>query len=153
MICFTADPKRKSPNIALRAVSCYSQFRYMDYKKSHFRNRLLEDIALTDTHPTAQDLYEKLRADFPRVSLATVYRNLRILVDIGQIARVDIPGDSERFEARLENHYHLICDECGAVRDVPIEVVSDLNARVEEATRYRVERHRIIFYGRCESCG
>jgi len=124
----------------------------MDYKRSRLREELYEKLSMLNTHPTAQELYEMVRTDFPKVSLATVYRNLKILVDLEEIVRVEIPGDSERYETRLDNHYHMICEGCGSVMDIPLEIETSLNSRVEAITPYKVSRHRILFYGLCERC-
>jgi len=106
----------------------------------------------TIEHPTAQELFDRLRPEFPRLSLATVYRNLRILVQQGAITRVELQGNPERYESRMDPHYHLICENCGAVRDVPLAVDEELDSRVEAATDCRVTRHDIQFFGICENC-
>ena len=124
----------------------------MNYKKSRLRERLLAIIDATGTHPTAQELFDVLREEHPGVGLASIYRNLRILVEQGRLTRVEIKGNSERFETRLDRHYHLICEDCGAVRDIPLEVDRDLDHRVEKVTGYSVSRHEIQFFGRCEKC-
>jgi len=122
------------------------------YKKSRSRDLIRDMLDHTVDHPTAHELFDRMRPDFPRLSLATVYRNLGILVEQGAIARVELKGNPERYESRMEPHYHLICENCGAVRDVPVSVDDELDTRVEAATDCRVTRHEIQFFGLCESC-
>ncbi len=127
-------------------------YHHVNYKRSSLRDNLLAIVQGTNTHPTAQELYELLRNHYPGVGLATVYRNLKILVEQGFIVKVEIKGSSERFEARLDRHYHLICESCGSISDIPLQVDQDLDSRVEEVTGCRVIKHEIQFFGLCKNC-
>ena len=72
----------------------------------------------TDVHPSADWIYRRLLPEFPDLSLATVYRNLKALKDAGKIASVGVVNGQERFDAELRPHSHYVCQQCGAVQDL-----------------------------------
>jgi Fur family peroxide stress response transcriptional regulator len=121
-------------------------------KRSRQRERILELLQGTGAHPTADWLYDRLKGEFPNLSMGTVYRNLNILVEQGLINRIDFGSTFDRFDARVGPHYHFICEKCGAIIDLPLPIDEALNRRVDEATPFAVSRHRIEFYGTCDRC-
>jgi Fur family peroxide stress response transcriptional regulator len=104
-------------------------------------------------HPTAEELYLSLRAKYPEMSRATVYRNLKILEEAGGIIRVigSVAG-GERFDATVKPHYHFICLKCGAARDLEIPYREGENALIEEKHGVKIEGHRTTFFGYCKDC-
>lgn len=113
---------------------------------------MLELLQSTKIHPTAEWVYSRLKEDFPKVSIASVYRNLNILVAEGVIQSIIFEEPQARFDANLIEHYHFICEKCGAVFDLEIPIDRSLNEIVTESTQYTVNRHRIDFYGICKEC-
>lgn len=109
-------------------------------------------LTATATHPTANCLYDRMKKDFPDLSMGTVYRNLSILMEQGLVQKIDFGSTFDRFEARIEPHYHFICERCGAVSDLPMPVDESLNRRVSECTGFKARGHRIEFYGVCAKC-
>ena len=89
-------------------------------KNSKKRQVILEALAATTAHPTAQELYQQLKPDYPDLSLGTVYRNLSLFAEEGDAMSVGVFRGQERFEARTEPHAHLHCAQCGLVIDVPL---------------------------------
>lgn len=122
------------------------------YKRSRQRNRILELLRETGTHPTADWIYEHLKKEFPHLSMGTVYRNLNILIDQGLVRKIDFGSTFDRFDANIDPHYHFICEECGKIADLDLPIDENLNARVTEATSFSAMRHRIEFYGICDRC-
>jgi Fe2+ or Zn2+ uptake regulation protein len=116
------------------------------------RERLLEILRSTDTHPSAADLFEGLRAEFPRISLGTVYRNLEVLVCEGSIEQVPSRSGVMRYDANPRPHHHFVCESCGDIRDLDIRLPRALAARLERRYKLRAERIRADFFGLCESC-
>jgi Fe2+ or Zn2+ uptake regulation protein len=115
------------------------------------RRLILAVVQATDTHPTAERVHAAVRRQIPRVSLGTVYRNLRLLARHGLLA--EIPGGPTlRFDARVERHHHFTCSACGHIFDLDEPVDRRLDARVAARTGFRVSHHRIEFYGRCDRC-
>ncbi|GAB4366360.1 MAG: transcriptional repressor [Spirochaetales bacterium] len=121
-------------------------------KKSDLRNRILELLKSTGDHPTAAWVFDKLRDEFPRVAVGTVYRNLNILVSEGLVKNISFNEPIERYDGNLSEHYHFICERCGSIRDLDLEPLKSIETRVEKHAGVDVTRHRIDFYGVCPAC-
>jgi len=106
----------------------------------------------TDTHPTADWVYEEARKVLPDISLGTVYRNLRVLTETGIIQELNYGSTYSRYDGNPDLHYHFVCRICGRVLDVPVKVWENLNQEVAEATGWAVEQHRLEFSGICSEC-
>lgn len=115
------------------------------------RQLVLEDVVGRCDHPTADDVYLDVRAKDEHISRATVYRNLHILAEDGEIRSVRTP-DGEHFDRRLDDHAHIICRCCGKVVDAPMTYNSDVDASVAEATGFEVFSHSTLFDGLCPDC-
>ena len=122
------------------------------YRRSRQRERILQLLRETDTHPTAYWVYSRLRKDFPDLSMGTVYRNLTVLADQGLVSRVDFGTSFGRFDANTDHHYHFICDVCEAIQDLDLPVDESLNRRVRTTVGVEARRHDIQFRGTCEAC-
>ena len=126
------------------------------HRMTHQRQVILEEIMKLDSHPTADEIYEKVRQRLPRISMGTVYRNLDILASSGLINRIE-PGHSQmRFEGKLHDHYHVTCIRCGKIEDVEIEPLGDTLQNLESAlgrmTKHGIFAHRLEFIGLCKEC-
>lgn len=93
-----------------------------------------------------------LKGDFPNLSMGTVYRNLAVLIEQGEIEKIDFGSTFDRFDGTIGEHYHFICENCGKIVDIDIPVDRELNNKVRRSTPYDVNRHRIEFYGMCDEC-
>jgi Fur family transcriptional regulator, peroxide stress response regulator len=122
------------------------------YKRSRQRDKILQLLKNTTTHPTADWVYDQLKMDFPDISMGTVYRNLNILIDQGAIGKIDFGSTFDRFDGNNTHHYHFICEKCNAIFDLEIPVDSKLNEKAAKGTSFKVNRHRIEFYGNCKQC-
>lgn len=121
-------------------------------KHSRQREALLETLRNREDHPTAEQLYIDLKPQIPKLSLGTVYRNLSLLEEQGELARVSVAGNTERYDGKVHEHYHFSCNECGALRDISLPVIKDIDEVVESITNADVKSHSLIFYGICEKC-
>lgn len=122
------------------------------YKRSRQRERILHLLQNTKSHPTANIIYDQLREDFKNLSMGTVYRNLNILIDQGLVQKIESGTRFDRFDANVNQHYHFICRGCGAVDDLPVDKLPDLNDLVNQTTEYQADQHRLDFFGVCPSC-
>lgn len=122
------------------------------HKYSKQRDAIITMLRNRDDHPTAEQLYSDLKSSFPKISLGTVYRNLALLQEMGEVVRISAVGESDRYDGILGAHYHFACEKCGSVTDVELDVNPQFVSTVESATRGDVTRHSIIFYGVCEKC-
>jgi len=116
----------------------------------------LEEVKRSKTHPTADEIYERVRGRLPRVSLGTVYRNLDVLVANGDIVKLD-PGRTQmRFDGNLEAHYHMTCIHCGRIQDLPLagsdNPIEILQKMTSLLTKYGVFGHKLEFVGVCSEC-
>ena len=103
-------------------------------------------------HPTADELYERLRKRMPRISLGTVYRNLEILCQTGAAKKLLAGGHQARFDGMVTPHSHVHCVRCGKVADVKIGPLPDLAARAVPAEGYKILDCRLEFAGICPTC-
>jgi len=104
------------------------------------------------THPTVDELYSEIKKSHPSISKTTIYRNLRQLAQGGQIGRVELPGDVERYDKRTDQHYHFQCKTCGNLLDVDIDYIDGINEKVQEKNGFHVDEHEIVFKGVCPQC-
>lgn len=116
------------------------------------RQVILDELKKLKSHPTAGELCQIVRRRLPRISLGTVYRNLEILSRQGMIQKLDVGGTEMRFDGTTDNHYHLRCLNCGKVADVDMEVIPELEHKVDGAAGYEVLAHRLEFMGYCPEC-
>lgn len=121
-------------------------------KHSKQRDALLTLLRSVKNHPTADWLYNELRKDFPNMSLATVYRNLNLLAEQGEILRLDCNATAERYDGNPKKHYHFICRNCSAIIDITFPDRYSLNDMVEEKDELKIEEHALFFYGLCGKC-
>jgi Fur family peroxide stress response transcriptional regulator len=112
------------------------------------RLAIVQCLAVDETHPTAQELYERLHARFPTMSVATVYNTLSALGSIGSCRQLDMGGPS-RFDPNVAPHDHAVCERCGAIRDVDLEPGPD---RARRLAGFRVARVERIYRGLCAAC-
>jgi Fe2+ or Zn2+ uptake regulation protein len=103
-------------------------------------------------HPSADTVYEEVRKAMPGISLGTVYRNLRLLSEAGEIAAVDGAGAACRYDACVDDHYHFRCERCGSLIDVNLPIDHNLDTRVQQLTGLSVRCHVIEFRGLCDAC-
>lgn len=103
------------------------------------RLAVYDHLARADRHPTAEDVYQSVRAAIPNISLATVYKALETLVACGLAARLAAGDGSARYDARSEHHYHLRCLRSGAVEDLPTPYDPDLIAKIDPDLRRSLE--------------
>lgn len=120
-------------------------------KYSRQRESIKEYLSHTHDHPTADMVYAKIREIYPNISLGTVYRNLNLLVDQGEVIKVTCGDGSDHFDYKSSPHYHLVCQKCGCVQDLELDL-SSLDALAAKNFNGEVTGHNIIFYGICEEC-
>ena len=117
------------------------------------RSAILTYLQQTDSHPSAEMVYTHLKPEIPDLSLGTVYRNLSMFKDKGEIISVGTVGGVERFDGNAAPHVHFICTECTAVIDLPeIAVPETLNQEVSSQTGGQINMCQLTFMGQCKNC-
>lgn len=108
-------------------------------------------MARTD-HPTADMIYSDIRQIYPNISLGTVYRNLNLLVELGEASRLVCGDGYDRFDGNPAPHYHFVCRDCGQVSDISMTPLLDIERLASTYMKGSIEGHSMFFYGLCESC-
>lgn len=116
------------------------------------RALVLEAVRSLRNHPTSADVYEAVRQRHPRISRATVYRNLALLAERGEVLRVELPNGADRYDFFSQPHYHAKCRSCGRVFDVDMPYHADIADEVADAHGFAIEGHQITFTGLCPDC-
>jgi Fe2+ or Zn2+ uptake regulation protein len=116
------------------------------------RQVIMEELRATDQHPSADDLHGRVKQKLPRISLGTVYRNLEILTELGEIQTIALAGNLKRFDGIPQNHYHMRCVHCDRLVDAPMEVIDSLERALQEKTEFRILDHQLEFSGICPDC-
>ena len=117
-------------------------------KYSKQRESIKNFLVTRYDHPTA----ETVRREFPNISLGTVYRNLNLLAEIGEIQKLSPGIGPDRFDGNLPPHYHFICRHCGCVMDLTVSGLDHINILAGQDFDGEIEGHITYFYGTCPSC-
>lgn len=124
----------------------------MALKHSRQREEIKNFLMTRKDHPTADVVYMNLRQEFPNISLGTVYRNLTLLADIGEILRIRVGDKTDHFDADTSLHYHFICNDCGAVIDLDMESIEDVVHKAARNFGGHIAGHNTFFHGTCADC-
>ena len=116
------------------------------------RQLVLNSVVQLGDHPTAEEVYERVRSIYPDISLATVYRNLNLLAETGRLLKISVPGAADRFDHNNLPHYHLKCSRCGRLFDLPLAYRPSLDEEARQNSGCSVTGHEIIFHGFCPDC-
>lgn len=121
-------------------------------KKSKQRDQILHFLMTRKDHPTADVVYMEVRKENPNISLGTVYRNLTLLADIGEIQKLRVGDGVDHFDADTSPHYHFVCNQCGRVIDLEMDSIDDIVDKASERFAGRISGYFAYFSGECEQC-
>jgi Fe2+ or Zn2+ uptake regulation protein len=127
------------------------RFRQRGLRMTPQRQRIFHILAESTTHPTAEVVYAAVRRDMPTISLRTVYETLNELVEMGEIQQFDLGMGARRFDPNTAPHHHLICESCGAVRDISADL-SEIEIPAEHRQGFVVRSTEVSFRGICGRC-
>lgn len=120
-------------------------------KYSRQRESIKQYLMGRHDHPTADMVYMGVREEFPHISLGTVYRNLSLLSDLGEIIKFNTDG-VDHFDADIMPHYHFVCRHCHCVLDMDVSPLEQVNAEANQTFGGMIEGHSILFHGLCPEC-
>ena len=120
-------------------------------RHSDVRDKIYEYLCGTKAHPSANMIYNDLKPSIPKLSLGTVYTNLKLFEDLGQVIRVTNVKGFERYDADTSEHVHLVCDECGAVIDIMDADIKKVK-KACQAGQAKIKNIQIVLHGTCERC-
>lgn len=121
-------------------------------KYSRQRDAIRQNLMGRCDHPTAETVYLDIKEDFPNISLGTVYRNLSLLAELGEIQKIITVNGPDRFDGNPKPHCHFHCNYCGSVSDIPFEYPDALNDSVSKHFPGIIEGNNVQFFGRCTDC-
>ena len=116
------------------------------------REAILNVLHHTNSHPTADSIYDEVRKVIPNISKGTVYRNLKLLTRDGEILGLGGGETVGRFDGNTRDHYHFRCERCNRVLDLDEPVDKTMNERLAQRLGVTVSRHSLEFYGLCQDC-
>lgn len=121
-------------------------------KYSRQRQEIKNFLMSRKDHPTADVVYMNVRQQYPNISLGTVYRNLTLLADMGEITRLHLGDGVDHFDADTSPHYHFVCSKCGQVMDLHMNNIDSIVDIAGMNFNGEIQGHITYFYGICGNC-
>lgn len=122
------------------------------------QRRVILDVIIENQgqHLNPEEIYDRVKDKYPEIGLATVYRTLQLLDDLNIIHKLNFNDGCSRYEVNSNtsdhHHHHLICLDCGKVIEVEIDLLDDLEEKIEQDGEFKVVDHRVKFFGYCKDC-
>jgi Fur family transcriptional regulator, ferric uptake regulator len=122
------------------------------------QRRAIVDIIIQNagSHLTTEELYDLVKTECPEIGLATVYRTVQLLEELGVVSKLDLNDGCYRYELVREDenhqHHHLICSQCGKVIEVQGDLLEVLEHEIESKYDFKIKNHSVKFYGICSEC-
>ncbi|RKD21011.1 transcriptional repressor [Ammoniphilus oxalaticus] len=116
------------------------------------RRAILSYLMETITHPTADEIFKEIEPEYPNMSVATVYNNLKLFKEVGLVRELTYGDVSSRFDGNMSDHYHCICTICGRIVDFDRPPIARLEQEAQQSTGFLISSHRLEFYGTCDLC-
>jgi len=140
------------PDPKVRFVEMLAALKERSFRLTPQRIELVRLIAASEGHPSAAQLYSKIKTHFPTMSHATVYKTLALLKEMNQVLEIDLRDDSHYDGNRPHPHSHLICMQCNKIVDGDLDLDPSFINRLEETSGYQIVHPQITFYGLCPDC-
>jgi len=134
-----------------------SNLKEKGYKLTPQRRAIVDNIIKNEgSHLTTEELYDLVKQECPEIGLATVYRTVQLLEDLGVVSKLDLNDGCYRYELVHEDenhhHHHLICSNCGKVIEVQGDLLEVLEHEIESKYDFKIKNHSVKFYGICNEC-
>ncbi|MFH1063418.1 MAG: Fur family transcriptional regulator [Candidatus Omnitrophota bacterium] len=142
---------------------CHGKFRGFGYRMTLARQAILDVLSQTKNHLSAEEIYHEVYKIYPSSGLATVYRTVELLVQIGLVNKFDFGDGRARYELEIgsehkDHHHHLVCMQCRRVIDYTdfieeeVELLTKTEKGLSEKYNFQIKKHIIQFYGLCDKC-
>ena len=129
------------------------KIRESNHKLTPQRLAVAKVLARSEGHPSVETIYERLKGDFPTMSLATVYRNVMLIKSLGEVLELGFPEGGNRYDGNKPYpHPHVICVRCKKILDPELRSLQDLTREVTAISGFRILTHRMDFFGVCDAC-
>ncbi|MGQ9627102.1 MAG: Fur family transcriptional regulator [Anaerolineae bacterium] len=141
-----ADPQARLDEMIAR-------LRERGHRLTPQRMAVLKVLAASEEHLSAEKIYERVKVDFPTTSLATIYKAVTLLKEMGEVLELGFSDDTNRYDGNKPYpHPHLICIKCRNIIDSDVASLSELSQELARSTGYRIVSHRLDFFGICPQC-
>ncbi|HVP22506.1 MAG TPA: Fur family transcriptional regulator [Conexivisphaerales archaeon] len=134
-----------------RVDQAYARLRKLGLRLTPQRMAIAKCVLVTDWHPTAEEVYQKIRPEYPTISLATVYSTLDTLVRAGMLQAVST-REVIRYDSHVPRHINLICLNCGKIIDVDDDVIAEVAKKRAAGYGFHIVDQQYSVYGYCEEC-
>ena len=141
-----ADPRARLDEMIAR-------LRERGHRLTPQRLAVLKVLAASEGHPSVEQIYERVKADFPTTSLATIYKTVTLLKEMGEVLELGFSTEGNRYDGNKPYpHPHLICLKCRNIVDLEVVALSELPRQVARSTGYRIVSYWLNFFGICPQC-
>jgi Fur family peroxide stress response transcriptional regulator len=141
------------PNPQARLDELIAKLKVRGYRLTPQRIAILKILAASTGHPSVYQVYDSVKADFPTTSLATVYKTVTLLKEMGEILELGFGNDGNRYDGNKPYpHPHLVCVKCKKIIDPEVVALGELSQQVAQMTGFQITGHRLDFYGICPQC-
>lgn len=141
------------PDNKTRFETIIQKLRDNGHKITPQRLAIVKILAKSQGHPSVEDIYDRIKIDFPTMSLATVYRNIVLIKSFGEVLELGFPDGSNRYDGnRPYPHPHVICIRCKKIVDPDLDSLDDMTKEVSAETNFKILNHRLDFFGICSNC-
>lgn len=138
-------------NIRLQAME--KKLQEQGYRMTPQRMAIVQILSASEGHPSTEEVYQKIRESFPTISLATVYKNINTLKEMGEVLELDFGDEKHRYDGNKPYpHPHFICTQCKMILDIEMEITNEIIAKIYQKIGFQVQDHRLDFYGLCSDC-
>lgn len=129
------------------------KLRQRNFRITPQRIAVLKILAFSEEHPSVENIYEKVKEDFPTTSLATVYKTVTLLKELNEVLELGFPEGSNRYDGNKPYpHPHLICTKCKKIVDPDLASLKDMTQELVSDTGFQIINHRLDFFGICPDC-
>ncbi len=124
-----------------------------DFRITPQRLAILKILATSEGHPSVDDIYQEVKAEFPTTSLATVYKTISLLKELNEVLELSFPDGSNRYDGNNPvPHPHAICMKCKKILDPELINIDALTEEMSRKTGYKIFYHELEFFGLCPEC-
>ena len=144
--------KKNNPQLNEKLESFVQRCRENGIKLTHQRMEIFREVASSDSHPSVEDIYHKLRSKLPMISLDTVYRTLNIFEQIGVVSKISVSDNKGRFDSNIIPHHHLVCTRCKGILDFYWPTLDTIKIPSQAKKWGKIFSKQIELRGICENC-
>ncbi|MDY4079215.1 MAG: Fur family transcriptional regulator [Clostridium sp.] len=146
-----------SKEVAIDYTILKEDLKKKGYKLTPQRRAIVDTIVVNEgKHLTAEEIYDEVKKDCPEIGLATVYRTILLLEEIGVVSRLHLNDGCSRYELvhsdEVHRHHHLICNVCNKVIEVKDDLLEEIEVKIEKEYEFKIVDHVLKFYGICREC-